>query len=99
VAASSDSRSPMALAFEWVSKITTVVLEMTVPALAGWWLDAKLGTGNLLTIGGLVFGFVVGIAHLLAMTGRKPKGGDKNGESVASSDGSVDRSGGNSRVD
>jgi hypothetical protein len=49
----------MALAMEWVAKITTVGLEMVLPGLAGRWLDAQLGTSFLVLIGfalGLVQG-------------------------------------------
>ena len=70
---SPDARHPMALALEWVSKITTVVLEMVLPGLAGWWLDSRLGTRSLLTISGFALGFVAGITHLLVMTRRKGK--------------------------
>jgi hypothetical protein len=58
----------MALAMEWVAKITTVALEMVLPGLAGRWLDAQLGTGFLVLLG-FAFGLVAGISHLLLMTG------------------------------
>ena len=34
----------MAQAVEWVSKITTVALEMVLPAIGGRYLDQRLGT-------------------------------------------------------
>ena len=58
----------MALANVWLSRITTVVLEMLLPGLAGHWLDQRWGT-NFLILVGLVFGLTLGIWHLLVMTG------------------------------
>lgn len=57
----------MALAMEWVSRITTVALEMVLPGVLGGWLDGRLGTGYLGLIG-FAFGFAVGFWHLLRMT-------------------------------
>jgi hypothetical protein len=62
---------PVALAFEWVAKITTVGLEMVIPGLFGYWLDGKLGT-RYLTIAGFALGMVVGFWHLLRMVKLKP---------------------------
>jgi Putative F0F1-ATPase subunit Ca2+/Mg2+ transporter len=61
------SPHPMAVAMEWVAKITTVALEMFLPAAGGAYLDRRLGT-NFWTLAGVVLGFVVGMWHLLAMT-------------------------------
>ena len=76
---------PLALAMEWVAKITTVAVEMFLPALGGAYLDRRLGT-RYWTLMGVVLGFVVGIWHLLQMTRNvnrrsgKPKGeGTANG--------------------
>ena len=63
-----DDRSPLALGLQWSSRITTVSLEMVVPALAGYWLDRKLGTPLLFLILGAVLGFAVGLRSLLRMT-------------------------------
>ena len=73
----------MALAMEWVSKITTVALEMVLPGFFGQWLDGKWGTGFLGPTG-FAFGVVVGMWHLLRMTkstGGQPGKSRKNGES------------------
>jgi len=64
----------MALAMEWVSKITTVALEMVLPAVGGGYLDKRFGT-QYWTFIGVVVGFVVGMWHLLQMTKVKPSGG------------------------
>jgi F0F1-type ATP synthase assembly protein I len=52
---------------EWVTKITTVALEMVLPALGGVYLDKRMGTSYWALIG-LVVGFVAGMWHLLQMT-------------------------------
>jgi hypothetical protein len=57
----------MAAAMEWVTKITTVALEMFLPAAGGAYLDHRLGTKYLALVG-VVVGFVVGMWHLLQMT-------------------------------
>jgi F0F1-type ATP synthase assembly protein I len=62
-----DQFAPMAEAMKWVSRITTVALEMVVPAIAGQWLDKQWGTSFLVLIG-LVLGVSVGLMHLIAMT-------------------------------
>ena len=59
--------NPMAQALLWVSRITTVGLEMVLPAVAGWWLDGRFHTSFCMPVG-LVFGVVGGFWHLLQMT-------------------------------
>lgn len=78
-------RSPFAAAMEWTSRITTISIEMVLPALLGYWLDSKLGTRVVFVILGAMAGMVLGIWHLLRMTspaaaksppGRPAKGPD-----------------------
>ena len=49
--------------------ISSMVLEMTVlivlGALAGRWLDGRFGTGQLLTMLGLLVSFALGMARLI----------------------------------
>jgi hypothetical protein len=52
---------------EWVSRITTVALEMVLPGLGGLWLDGRWGT-SFLGLLGFVLGLTLGIWHLLQMT-------------------------------
>jgi len=80
------SADPLALAMEWVSKITTVALEMVLPAVGGGYLDQRLGT-KYWTLIGLVLGFVVGMWHLLVMTKVKTPGGDKKQDDAGNSTG------------
>jgi ATP synthase protein I len=63
-----DDRSSLALGLEWSSRITTVALEMVVPALIGYWIDLKLGTRLVFLILGTALGFVTGLMSLLRMT-------------------------------
>jgi len=70
-----DDRPPLAEAMEWVSRITTVVLEMVLPGLAGQWLDQRWGT-NFLALLGFAVGLPLGFWHLLIMT-RKNHGDSK----------------------
>ena len=79
----------MALAMEWVAKITTVGLEMVLPGIGGHYLDAWLGT-NYLSLVGFALGLVVGLWHLLQMTKPKipPAGKDNPNPEDASRDSS-----------
>ena len=67
-----NPQHPLALAFEWVSKITTVALEMVLPGVAGVWLDKQWGTSWIALLGFSV-GLVVGMWHLLRMV-KQPGG-------------------------
>lgn len=55
---------PLAEAMRWVSRITTIVLEMVLPAVVGHWLDGYWGT-QFLGLAGMVLGPIVGFVHLL----------------------------------
>lgn len=74
--ASEDRRPPVAVAMEWVSRITTVSLEMGLPPWGGWWLDRYLHTFPGFVIAGAIFGLLLGMFHLNQMVSeadrRKP---------------------------
>ena len=57
----------IARAMQWVSRITTIAVEMVIPAVLGTWLDRRLGT-NFLTLIGLLIGVPLGLWHLIKMT-------------------------------
>jgi len=57
----------MARAMQWVSRITTVALEMVIPAVIGTWLDGQLET-SFLGLLGLLIGVPLGLWHLIKMT-------------------------------
>lgn len=63
-----DDRSPLAQAMEWTSQVTTIAMEMALPGLGGHWLDRRLGTGMVFLLVGVVFGFALGMWHLLRLT-------------------------------
>ena len=65
-----NDQSPIGEAMVWASRIMAVGLVMFLPALAGNWLDARLGTRFLGPVG-LVVGFVIGLAWLVQLGGRK----------------------------
>jgi hypothetical protein len=58
---------PIAVAMEWVAKITVVGLEMALPPIGGGLLDRRLGTSYWALVGAVV-GVLCGMAHLLQMT-------------------------------
>lgn len=58
----------MAVAAEWVSRITAIAFEIVILIWLGTWLDGKFGTGFLTPIG-LVLGPALGFWHLLSVTG------------------------------
>ncbi|WP_417396540.1 AtpZ/AtpI family protein [Gimesia chilikensis] len=60
-------RSALVEAHQWVSRLTTVSLEMVLPAFLGYWLDKRWGTLPWLTAVGALFGFIAGMMHLLQM--------------------------------
>ena len=62
-----DGRSPYALAAEWSSRITTISLEMVLPALAGYWLDQRLGTYVAFLVIGGILGFVLAVISLIRL--------------------------------
>jgi F0F1-type ATP synthase assembly protein I len=74
------SLEPLAVAMQWVAKITTVALEMMLPAVGGSYLDRRFGTQCWALIG-LVVGMVVGFWHLLLMTRLKTGGKGTSGGS------------------
>jgi len=55
----------------WVSEITTVALEMSIPPMLGNYVDSRFGTLPLLTLLGAVTGFVLGISHLTRLLNKK----------------------------
>ena len=67
-----DDRSPLAVAMEWTSLVTTVSLEMALPGLLGYWGDRKLDTGAVLMVLGVILGFSLGMWHLVKLSRSMP---------------------------
>jgi hypothetical protein len=82
-----NRKPPLASAMEWVAKITTVALEMALPAIGGGYLDTRLGTSYWALIG-VVVGVVGGMWHLLQMTRQPNSKSKRNGSSGSGSTGS-----------
>ena len=61
--------SPVGEAMAWASRIMAIGLTMFLPAVAGGWLDSRLGTAWLGPVG-LALGFTTGLAWLVQI-GRK----------------------------
>lgn len=61
---SSDTRSPLAIAYQWAWRVIAVALEMVFPGLMGYGLDVWLGTRALFVIIGFVLGMALGVWHL-----------------------------------
>jgi F0F1-type ATP synthase assembly protein I len=80
--ASNDDRPPMVVAMRWVQQITSIAIEMAVPAFLGPWADKHWGTEPWFVGIGAVLGFSVAMVHLLALAKqsnrrdtRRPRGG------------------------
>jgi len=58
--------------------LAQVGLEMVVPIVLGWWLDGQLGLAPCLLILGVIFGFVLGIWHLVILSRLVDSNSDKN---------------------
>jgi hypothetical protein len=63
--------SPMGEAFTWVARITAVGLGMALPAVAGTWLDTRLGT-TFLGPAGVVVGLAVALAWVVRLGATAP---------------------------
>jgi len=63
-----DDRSRVAIAYDWASRIISISIGMVVPAIVGYWLDRRLGTGPLLVVAGSILGLLAGMKNLLRMT-------------------------------
>lgn len=68
-----DDRSPMTVAMEWCALITTIGLEMALPAAGGYWLDDRLGTLPLFLLLGAAVGFAIGMIQLLHVARRESR--------------------------
>ena len=66
-----DERSPIAIAMEWSARLTTIGLEMAIPAGGGYWLDLRIGTSPVFVILGAMLGFAAGMFHLMQIARQK----------------------------
>jgi F0F1-type ATP synthase assembly protein I len=49
----------------WASRVTGLGLEFALPALAGHWIDGRLGTRPWVTLLGCFLGIAAGFVHLM----------------------------------
>ncbi len=68
------------MAMEWVSRITTISLEMALPALLGHWADRWLETKLVFLVLGVILGFSLGMWHLVKLAGAPPGNGRPSGD-------------------
>ncbi len=78
----------MAQAIAWSSRITTICLEMVLPALIGHWLDQWLGTGMVLVVVGAAAGMIAGMVHLVRIANAE---GKTSSDGKSNEDGKLDR--------
>ena len=71
-----DGRSPIAIAMQWATQVTTICIEMVLPILFGVWVDRYLGIRAVFTILGAVGGLWLGIWNLMRVA-RAFAAGDK----------------------
>ena len=65
-----DDQPPIAMAMVWVSRITTISIEMVLPGVIGYWIDLRLGTKPAFLIVGVILGFVGGMWQLLKLANK-----------------------------
>lgn len=72
-------RSSIAEAYHWLSVVTTITLEMVLPAYLGSVLDERWSTKPVLVLIGAGLGLFVSITHLIQITKDPPgKSGSSN---------------------
>ena len=87
-----EDRSTLAVALQWAYRVTAICFEMVVPGVIGLWCDNLLGTRFLFGICGFVLGMVLGVWHLIRISGqvtpksaartRSKHGGADSGETI-----------------
>jgi ATP synthase protein I len=56
------------MGFEWASKVTTIALSFSLPAVIGFGIDRWSGSSPIATLIGVVLGFVVGLMQILRLS-------------------------------
>ncbi|MDA1041119.1 MAG: hypothetical protein O3A37_12645 [Planctomycetota bacterium] len=62
--------SPVGEAMTWAARIIAIGVAMFLPAVAGGWLDDRLGT-SFFAAAGLVLGFIAGLTWLVQLQPRR----------------------------
>lgn len=69
-----DDRPPMVVGMYWAQQITSISIEMALPAWAGHWADQRWGTEPWLVAVGAIVGMSLALWHLMAITRNKGPG-------------------------
>ncbi|WP_390622217.1 AtpZ/AtpI family protein [Tautonia marina] len=64
---SPSSPSPVSAGLIWAYRISTLGLEFSLPALAGFALDRRWGTAPTATLVGACLGFFLGMLHMIRL--------------------------------
>jgi F0F1-type ATP synthase assembly protein I len=64
---SDDDRPPMAVGMYWAQQITSIAIEMALPAWLGRLADQRWGTEPWLVAVGALLGFSAALWHLMAI--------------------------------
>ncbi len=62
-----SGRSPLAVAFGYASRITSISMNLVIPTALGYWADEKLGTKHLWLFCGLGLGLLAFIWQLMGL--------------------------------
>ena len=79
-----DDRSPIAIGYGWVSRVSGVSLEFATLVLLGYWLDVRYSTRPWFMIAGAAVGFVAfatGLASLVKRLQQLEKNEENAGKS------------------
>lgn len=61
----------MVIAMQWVQQITSISMEMVLPAGLGYWVDSRWGTSPWLLITGAILGLILAMTHLMQLAKRQ----------------------------
>jgi hypothetical protein len=65
VADPADDSTSQVVAGQWVTRLTTIAVEMVAPGVLGYWIDGRLGTKFVFLLLGFGSGLVLGVWHLV----------------------------------
>ena len=72
-----ESQSLLSVGIAWASRITTIALELSVPAAVGFGLDRWLSTAPLATLLGASLGFVLFMMHTVRIASEFTRGSNR----------------------
>jgi ATP synthase protein I len=72
-----ESQSLLSVGIAWASRITTIALELSVPAAVGFGLDRWLSTAPVATLLGASLGFVLFMLHTVRIASEFTRGSNR----------------------